>query len=59
MAGRGRPKKDRHGPSKMVRVPADLYQQIEEIATKYERPVSWQIIKAIKEMIEKEKDKSE
>lgn len=43
----------------MVRVPADLYQQIEEIATKYERPVSWQIIKAIKEMIEKEKDKSE
>lgn len=40
--------KDRHGPHRMLRVPADLYEALEEVAKANERPVTWEGLRAIR-----------
>lgn len=50
---RGRPKKDRHAPFKMVRIPLALYEAIQMLADKNRRPTAWEIRLALEEALAK------
>lgn len=42
---------DRHAPNRTIRIPADLYAELEAVANDTERPVQWEARKAIREHI--------
>jgi hypothetical protein len=56
---RGRPKKDRsedrHLPGKLVRIPDDLYGQIQQIAELNDRPTTREVKRAIQAYVEAER----
>jgi predicted transcriptional regulator len=45
-------KSDRHLPHHMVRIPEDLYEAIADIATENDRPVSWEVRRALLSHVE-------
>jgi hypothetical protein len=51
--------KDRHLPFRQVRLPEELYQRLQALADKAERPVSWQLRKAVLEHLEKHEAETE